>query len=90
MFDLLTAWLTAATPAWLAICLLLACGAVFWQLRVVMKRLDNHAESIAHMDAWADDVEEAITSLEDKTKRMTPTYLPVRTQPIDPKRWWQK
>jgi hypothetical protein len=90
MFDYVTAWLTAATPAWLAICLLLACGALFWQLRVVMKRLDNHAESIAHMDAWADDVEEAITSLEDKAKRMTPTYLPVRTQPVDIKRWWQK
>jgi hypothetical protein len=90
MFDYLTAWLTAATPTWLAICLLLACGALFWQLRAVMKRLDNHAESIAHMDAWADDVEEAITSLEDKAKRMTPTYLPVRTQPVDIKRWWQK
>ena len=55
-----------------------------------MRRLDDHAESIGHMDAWADDVEEAITSLEDKAKRMAPTYLPVRTQPVDVRRWWQK
>ena len=91
MFEQLAAWLTAATPAWLAICVLVACGALFWQLRIVIRRLDNHAESIAHMDAWADDVEEAITSLEDKAKRMAPAYLPVRAQqPVDLKRWWQK
>ena len=90
MFDQLMSLFTAATPAWLVICLLMACGALAWQLRVVMKRLDNHAESIAHMDAWADDVEEAITSLEDKSKRLTPTYLPARTQPVDVRRWWQK
>lgn len=90
MLDQLAAWLTASTPAWLAICLLAACGVLFWQLRAVIRRLDNHAESIAHMDAWADDVEEAITSLEDKAKRMAPAYLPVRAQAVDVKRWWQK
>ena len=56
----------------------------------MIRRLDNHAESIAHMDAWADDVEEAITGLEEKAKRMAPTYLPVRSQPVDVRRWWQK
>lgn len=90
MLDQLLAWLTSATPAWLALCLLAACAALFWQQRNVMRRLDNHAESIAHMDAWADDVEEAITTLEEKTKRMAPTYLPVRSQPVDVRRWWQK
>lgn len=42
------------------------------------------------MDAWADDVEEAINGLEEKAKRMAPTYLPVRTQAVDIRRWWQK
>lgn len=84
------AWLLSATPAWLAICLLLACVALFWQQRALIRRLDNHAESIAHMDEWADDVEEAITSLEEKAKRMAPTYLPVRSQAVDVRRWWQK
>lgn len=90
VLDQLVVWLTAATPAWLAICLLLACVALFWQLRVVIRRIDSHAESIAHMDAWADDVEEAINGLEEKAKRMAPTYLPVRTQAVDIRRWWQK
>ena len=58
MFDQLAAWLTAPIPAWLALCLLVACGALFWQLRAVIRRLDNHAESIAHMDAWADVMDE--------------------------------
>jgi len=90
LLDQLVAWLTSATPAWLAICLLLACAALFWQQRALIRRLDNHAESIAHMDTWADDVEEAITTLEEKAKRMAPTYLPVRSQAVDVRRWWQK
>jgi hypothetical protein len=90
MLDQFVDWLTGATPAWLAIGLLMACAALFWQQRVIIRRLDNHAESIAHMDTWADDVEEAISGLEEKTKRMTPTYLPVRSQPVDVRRWWQK
>jgi len=90
ILDQLVSWLLAATPAWLAICLLLACAALFWQQRTIIRRIDNHAESIAHMDAWADDVEEAITGLEEKAKRMAPTYLPVRTQAVDIRRWWQK
>jgi hypothetical protein len=84
------AWLASATPAWLTICLIAACAALFWQQRAMTRRLDNHAESIAHMDEWADDVEEAINTLEEKAKRMAPTYLPVRNQPVDVKRWWQK
>jgi hypothetical protein len=90
LLDQLWIWLTSATPAWLAVCLLLACVALVLQQRAIIRRLDNHAESIAHMDAWADDVEEAITTLEEKAKRMAPTYLPVRTQPVDVRRWWQK
>lgn len=90
MLDQLAIWLTEPTPAWLSICLLLALIALFWQFRLLTKRVDNHAESIAHMDEWADDVEEAISGLEEKAKRMAPTYLPIRTQPVDIRRWWQK
>lgn len=90
MLDQLLAWLNSAMPTWLALCLLAACAGLFWQQRTMLRRLNSHAKSIAHMDAWADDVEEAVTALEDKTKRMTPTYLPVRSQPVDVRRWWQK
>ena len=90
MLDQLLAWLNSATPIWLALCLFAACVGVFWKQRTIMRRLNSHAESIAHMDKWADDVEEAVTTLEEKTKRMTPTYLPVRSQPVDVRRWWQK
>jgi hypothetical protein len=89
-FEQLMAWLSSATPAWLVVCLLVACLALFWQQRALIRRLDNHAESIAHMDEWADDVEEAINTLEEKAKRMAPTYLPVRSQAVDVRRWWQK
>jgi hypothetical protein len=90
MLEQIASLLTAQVPAWIAIFLVLACAALFWQQRLITRRLDNHAESIAHMDEWADDVEEAINGLEEKTKRMTPTYLPVRSQAMDVKRWWQK
>lgn len=90
MLEQIAQFLTAPVPLWLGICLALACGFLFWQQRAMIRRLDNHAESIAHMDEWADDVEEAINGLEEKTKRMAPTYLPVRTQAVDVKRWWQK
>jgi hypothetical protein len=90
MLDQLLAWLTSALPAWLALCFLVACAGLFWQQRAMLRRLNSHAESIAHMDDWADDVQEAVTALEDKTKRMAPTYLPVRSQPVDVRRWSHK
>jgi hypothetical protein len=90
MLDQIAILLTEPTPAWLSFCLLLACIGLFWRLRLLCRRLESHAESIAHMDEWADDVEEAISGLEEKSKRMAPTYLPIRTQPVDIRRWWQK
>lgn len=90
VLDQFLGWLTAATPVWLAICVLLACLALFWQQRAVMRRLDKHAESIAHMDTWADEVDEAIDGLEQKARGMSPSYLPVRSQAVDVRRWWQK
>lgn len=84
-------WFAAATPAWLALCLLAACAALFWQQRQILRRLDRHAESIAHMDAWADEVDTAITGLEEKSRRVAPAYVPPRsTPPVDTKKWWQK
>jgi hypothetical protein len=88
--DQLVAWLTSPTPVWLAIGVLIACGAVGWQIRLMMRRLNDHAQSIAHMDSWADDVEEAISALEDRTKPVAPTYQPLRNQPPDVRKWWQK
>lgn len=90
MLSKLFAALTGATPAWLGICLIVACIAIYLQQRAIIRRLDKHAESIGHMDEWADEVEETITKLEEKSKRFTPTYLPARPQPLDVKRWWQK
>jgi hypothetical protein len=90
MLDQLLAWLTSATPTWLALCLFAVCAVLFWQQRSMIRRLNSHAESIAHMDTWADDVEEAVNALEDKAKRMAPSYMPVRSQPVDVRRWWQK
>ena len=84
-------WFAAATPAWLALCVLAACAAIAWQQRQILRRLDRHAESIAHMDAWADEVDAAISGLEEKAKRVTPAYVPPRsTPPADTKKWWQK
>lgn len=83
--------LTAATPAWLAFCVLVACAALFWQQRQILRRLDRHAESIAHMDAWADDVDAAISGLEEKSRRLSSSYVPPRsTPPVDTRKWWQK
>ena len=87
--QIILAWLNAGTPVWLTLAAVAACAWLYWQQRKLIRRLDNHAESIAHMDSWADQVEQAITDLEEKTKRTAPVYLPTRTQPADVKRWWQ-
>jgi hypothetical protein len=83
-------WALAATPAWLALCLLAACVVLFVQQRAIIRRLDSHAESIANMDSWADDVDAALTSLEERSKRLTPAYLPVKSPQVAVKRWWKK
>ena len=86
----LFSWLFVATPTWLAVGLIAACLALLWQQRMIIQRLEKHAESISHMDAWADDVEGVITGLEEASRRMSPTYLPVRTSAVDVGRWWKK
>ncbi|WP_421693524.1 hypothetical protein [Aestuariivirga sp.] len=83
-------WLAGATPVWLSLCLIAALGGVFWQLRQMMKRMDRHGESIAHMDEWADTVEETISQLEDRSRRGPPSISSAPRSTIDLKRWWQK
>lgn len=83
-------WLTAATPAWLSLCLVAACGALAFQLRNVMKRLDRHAQSIAHMDEWADSVDQTLTRFEERSRRFLPAATAAPRSAVDLKKWWQK
>lgn len=89
-FHVMT-WLAAATPLWVSLCIIAACGAVFWQLRQMTKRMDRHAESIAHMDEWADTVEQSLTQIEERSRRGLPAAaVSAPRSNIDLKRWWQK
>lgn len=92
MIDQLLLLLNFATPAWISACLLFLCAGLYWQQRIMLRRLDKHAESIGHMDAWADEVEEAIAALEKKTTRYGgQLYLPAPPkQQADARRWWYK
>lgn len=90
MFYQAISWLAAATPVWLSLCLIAACGALFWQVRMMMKRIDRHAESIAHMDDWADSVDQTLTQIEERTRRVLPAALSAPRSTVDLKKWWQK
>ena len=84
-------WFTAGTPVWLSLCLIIACGALAWQLWQMTKRLDRHAESIAHMDEWADSVEQTLTQMDERSRRgLPPAPMSAPRSSIDLKRWWQK
>ena len=90
MFYQAISWLPAATPVWLSLCLIAACGALFWQVRMMMKRIDRHAESIAHMDDWADSVDQTLTQIEERTRRVLPAALSAPRSTVDLKKWGQK
>ncbi len=53
-------------PLWVVVLVLLAFGAFYLRLshrlREMARRLDDHAESIANMDDWADAVEHELTT----------------------------
>ena len=83
-------WLTAATPAWLGLCIIAALGAVAWQLWRTIKRIDRHAQSIAHMDEWADVVDQSLTRLEERTRRAPSPAAPAPRSAVDFKKWGQK
>lgn len=85
MLYLAFSWLCAATPLWLALCVMAACGLLAWQLQSVIRRVDRHAESIAHMDEWADMVDRSLLRIEDRARR-----LPSSPAVSDLRKWWQK
>lgn len=72
MFIGAFSWLAAATPVWLSLLLVVALGAVAWQLWSIVKRMDRHAQSIAHMDEWADVVDHSLSQLEERNRRPVP------------------
>lgn len=82
-------WLTVSTPLWLSLCLLAACIALAWQLHLAVKRLNRHAESIAHMDEWADSVDQSLAQFEERSRRFLPSISAPRST-VDLKKWWQK
>ena len=89
MFNALS-WLTAATPVWLSLVVIAALGAVAWQLWQTIKRVDRHAQSIAHMDEWADVVDQSLTRIEERTRRASPPAAPAPRSAVDFKKWGQK
>lgn len=96
MFIGAFSWLGAATPVWLSILLVAALGVVAWQLWAIVRRMDRHAQSIAHMDEWADVVDHSLARLEERSRRPVPASRPA-TAPAqaprstaDLKRLWQK
>lgn len=83
-------WASASTPAWLTVCLLAAVIVLIWRQRAITRRLDRHAQSIANMDKWADEIDTTLTALEERSRRPVPAYLPVKSPALPVKRWWQK
>lgn len=84
-------WLTAATPVWLGLLVIGALAAIAWQLWTIIRRINRHAESIAHMDEWADSVDDTIARLQDRVRRPPPP--PPSAAPrsaTDFKKLWQK
>lgn len=77
-------WLGAATPVWLSLCLLAACAGLALRLWRITQRIDRHARSIAHMDEWADMVDDKLTRIEDRARRSA-SLRP----PGEMKKWWQ-
>lgn len=99
MFIGAFSWLGAGTPVWLSILIIVALGVVAWQLWAIVRRIDRHAESIAHMDEWADVVDQSLARLEERGRRPVPPAPAPRpaTAPAqaprstaDLKRLWQK
>lgn len=75
-------WLGAATPVWLSLCIIAACAGLAWQLYMTVKRIDRHAQSIAHMDEWADVVDDTLKQLESRNRRtVAPPSPPPAAQP---------
>jgi hypothetical protein len=68
---------------------MLAFGTLAWQLRSLIVRIDRHAESIAHMDEWADMIDQSLQRIEDRSRRVAPPASAPRAM-ADARKWWQK
>ena len=89
MIGLAFSWLLSATPVWLSLCVIAACAALAWQIRMLTRRVDRHARSIAHMDEWADSVDHTLQQIEGRARRaQSPAMAP--RQMMDARKWWQK
>lgn len=73
-------WLAGPTPGWLSLLLVVVLAAVLWKQRAIMRRLDNHATSIAHMDDWADMVDRNISLIQNRANGNVPS-LPAPWRP---------
>jgi hypothetical protein len=82
-------WLLAATPVWLSLLLIAACSTLALRLWLLVRRVDRHARSIAHMDEWADSVDHQLRKIETRASRPPPVAAPPRELAGTPK-WWQK
>lgn len=75
-------WLGAASPVWLSLCLILAFGLLAWQVLRLIRRVDMHAQSIAHMDEWADVVDHSLKQIEERSRRSSaPPPAPAAATP---------
>jgi len=89
VFGQVFSWLFVATPLWVSLCLLAALGAMAWQLRAMVRRADRHARSIAHMDEWADSVDDLLKQMQGRAWRAPPPP-PAQPRPAaDARKWWQ-
>lgn len=83
----LLSWLNTPAPAWLTAALLLVMLMMLVRERAIIRRLNRHAESIGHMDAWADEVDEKVNALEERARSTSSAYRPVRPRPTDAQQW---
>ena len=86
MFDVALSWLLAGTPVWLSLFIIAALSALTWQLRALVRRVDRHARSIAHMDEWADSVDHTLQQIEGRARRLQPTAAAPSRMP-DTRKW---
>ena len=90
MLNLAVSWIVMPTPLWVSLLLAVACAALAWQLFVAVKRIDRHAQSIAHMDEWADSVDQTLAQIEERARRFLPAQTAAPRSAVDLKKWWQK
>lgn len=80
-------WLTAPAPAWLLACLLAAVLVLLMKQRTIVRRLNSHADSIGHMDVWADEVDEKVSYLEERATYASAANRTERLRSVEAERW---